>query len=67
MNMDPATMSALLYNNAGMSSFAYQQQQQTQQQQGQQSGGTPTGDETDMLYGTNNGRKRVHRDWEDTA
>ncbi|EPB81278.1 hypothetical protein HMPREF1544_12007 [Mucor circinelloides 1006PhL] len=67
MNMDPATMSALLYNNAGMSSFAYQQQQQAQQQQGQQSGGTPTGDETDMLYGTNNGRKRVHRDWEDTA
>ncbi|OAD06056.1 hypothetical protein MUCCIDRAFT_155228 [Mucor lusitanicus CBS 277.49] len=66
MNMDPATMSALLYNNAGMSSFAYQQQQ-AQQQQGQQPGGTPTGDETDMLYGTNNGRKRVHRDWEDAA
>lgn len=66
MNMDPAAMSAFLYNNAGMSSFAYQQQQ-AQQQQGQQPGGTPTGDETDMLYGTNNGRKRVHRDWEDAA
>ncbi|KAI8636108.1 fungal-specific transcription factor domain-containing protein [Parasitella parasitica] len=62
MNMDPATMSALLYNNAGMSSFPYQQQPQLQQQQ--QHNGTPSGDEADMLYGTNNGRKRVHRDWE---
>ncbi|CEP14022.1 hypothetical protein [Parasitella parasitica] len=62
MNMDPATMSALLYNNAGMSNFSYQQQ--PQQQQSQQPNATATGDEADMLYGTNNGRKRVQRDWE---
>ncbi|KAI7890166.1 fungal-specific transcription factor domain-containing protein [Mucor mucedo] len=56
MNMDPATMSALLYNNPGMPNFSsYQQPQQ------------PGTEDNDLLYGPNNGRKRVHRDWEDAS
>ncbi|KAI8366497.1 fungal-specific transcription factor domain-containing protein [Choanephora cucurbitarum] len=61
MNMDPAAMSAFLYNNS-MSNFnAYPQAA------GAPGAGPTTGDENELLYGPNNGRKRVHRDWEDTV
>ncbi|KAI8989424.1 fungal-specific transcription factor domain-containing protein [Pilobolus umbonatus] len=50
INMDPATMSALLYNNGGIANYANSYQEE----------------ENDVIY-TNNGRKRIHREWEDTA
>lgn len=63
MNMDPATMSALLYNSPGIPSFATNFPPQGPQQ-GQ---GVVSPDDNDLLYGPNNGRKRVHRDWEDPS
>ncbi|KAI8975607.1 fungal-specific transcription factor domain-containing protein [Mycotypha africana] len=70
MNMDPATMSALLYNGAGLPGFPSSpfQHQPRQQQQHQQQGSVETMDETNTASpSANSGRKRVHRDWEDAA
>jgi hypothetical protein len=71
MNMDPATMSALLYNNVpqfnNTPSFNSNNSNNSNTNSNNNNNPTGTPTEEELLYGSVGGRKRVHRDWEDAA